>query len=206
MSRIDIDSSDYVGRATSDVEAELRNLQLVPNVVDGDPATGSNQPNTVQSLDPTGSLTAGTTITIRQYTTPPSVEKPATPTASDVSDTGAVTFSWAEATCPTGYTVSTYTWIATGGKDSSGATSGTISSTAVNIQADAADEPVTFKYSVTCGAAATTSPSRPVPMPPRRPGPSATRRTRATAPTRVTARTRARGAGLTPYRGLDTVP
>ncbi|WP_242089739.1 protein kinase [Curtobacterium sp. DN_7.5] len=152
VSRIDIDSSDYVGRPTSEVQAELSQLGLATNVVDGDAATGTDQPNTVQSLDPTGSLQPGATVTIRQFTTPPSVEKPAAPEAGDVSDTGAVTFSWAEATCPTGYTVSTYTWIATGGKDSSGATSGTISSTAVNIQADEPDQPVTFKYSVTCGA------------------------------------------------------
>ncbi|MFJ4295567.1 protein kinase [Curtobacterium sp. NPDC089689] len=152
VSRIDIDSSDYVGRATSDVEAELRNLGLVPEIVNGDPATGTNQPNTVQSLDPTGSLTAGTPITIRQYTTPPTVSKPDQPTAGDVSDSGAVTFSWGEATCPTGYSVSTYTWSVQGGRDSSGATSGTTSSTAVNIQADAEGEPVKFNYSVTCGA------------------------------------------------------
>lgn len=150
--RVEIDSSDYLGRPTSEVQGELGQLGLVVNVVDGDAATGTNNPNTVQSLDPTGSLAPGSTVTIRQWTTPPTVSKPAAPEAGDVSDTGSVTFSWGEATCPTGYSVSTYSWIATGGKDSSGATSGTISSTAVNIQADAVDEPITFKYSVTCGA------------------------------------------------------
>ncbi|WP_418516155.1 protein kinase domain-containing protein [Curtobacterium flaccumfaciens pv. flaccumfaciens] len=152
VTRVDIDSSDYIGRPTSEVQTELGQLGLVATVVDGDAATGSNSPNTVQSLDPTGSLVPGDTVTIRQWTTPPTVSKPAAPEAGDVSDTGSVTFSWETATCPTGYSVSTYSWNVTGGKDSSGATSGTISSTAVSIQADAADQPVTFKYSVTCGA------------------------------------------------------
>ncbi|WP_022902555.1 protein kinase, partial [Curtobacterium sp. B8] len=49
VSRIDIDSSDYVGRPTSEVQAELSQLGLATNVVDGDAATGTDQPNTVQS-------------------------------------------------------------------------------------------------------------------------------------------------------------
>ena len=65
-----------------------------------------------------------------------------------------MTFSWSAATCPTGYTVSKYSWTVTGGKDSSGATSGDTTSTAVNIQADAAGSEVSFTYTVTCGSLA----------------------------------------------------
>jgi serine/threonine-protein kinase len=154
QTRLVINQSDYVGRSTAEAQAALRALGLEVSVEDGDTAPTTAQANTVQSITPTGSVAEGALITLREYTAPPTVNKPNTPSAGSVSTTGAVTFSWAAATCPTGYTVSTYSWSVTGGKDSSGATSGSISSTAVNIQADAAGTPVSFTYNVTCGTLA----------------------------------------------------
>ncbi|KQS09883.1 protein kinase [Curtobacterium sp. MCLR17_007] len=152
--RVVLNQSDYLGRNTSEVQAALRALGLESTVEDGDTAPSADAANTVQSLTPTGSVAPGTVITIREYTAPPTVNKPNTPSAGTVSSSGAVTFSWSAATCPTGYTVSKYSWTVTGGKDSSGATSGDTTSTAVNIQADAAGSEVSFTYTVTCGSLA----------------------------------------------------
>ncbi|MBF4588773.1 protein kinase domain-containing protein [Curtobacterium sp. VKM Ac-1395] len=149
--RLFVNQSDYVGRSTTEAQAALRNLGFEVTVEDGDAAPSADQANTVQSITPTGSVAEGTLITLRSYTAPPTVNKPNTPSAGPVSTDGAVTFTWTDATCPTGYTVKEYSWSVTGGKDSSGATSGTTTSKAVDVQADAAGQNVSFVYNVTCG-------------------------------------------------------
>jgi len=159
--RTTINPADYVGRATDQVQTELQSMGFAVQVQDGDPAETAEQANTVQSISPTGSLSDGALITLREYTAPPSVNKPNTPSAGAVSATGAVTFSWSTATCPTGYTVSKYSWTVSGGKDSSGATSGDTSETSVDIQADQAGDDVTLSYTVTCGNLAASSTSDP---------------------------------------------
>ncbi|MCP1503687.1 serine/threonine-protein kinase [Curtobacterium herbarum] len=159
--RTTINPADYVGRATDQVQTELQSMGFAVQVQDGDPAETAEQANTVQSISPTGSLSDGTLITLREYTAPPSVNKPNTPSAGAVSATGAVTFSWSTATCPTGYTVSKYSWTVSGGKDASGATSGDTSETSVDIQADQAGDDVTLSYTVTCGNLAASSTSDP---------------------------------------------
>ena len=149
-SRLFLNKSDYVGRATDDAASALRGLGFEVTVQDGSPAPSADQANTVADLTPTGSVTKGALVTITQYTTPPTANKPNTPNAGTVSETGQVTFSWSAATCPDGYSVSKYTWTVSNGKDASGATSGDTSSTAVTIQADAAGDQVVFAYNVTC--------------------------------------------------------
>uniref|UniRef100_A0A942SY56 Serine/threonine-protein kinase PrkC n=1 Tax=Neobacillus citreus TaxID=2833578 RepID=A0A942SY56_9BACI len=159
--RVTVNESDFLGTSVSDAQARLQELGLVPSVKDGSPAPTAEQANTVEAISPTGSLSPGTTVVLTQYTTPPTTNTPNAPTAGTVSDDGAVTFSWTAATCPTGYTVSKYSWSVTGGKDSSGAASGDTTSTAVNIQADAVDKEVQFVYNVTCGNLAASSNSQP---------------------------------------------
>ena len=159
--RTTINPADYIGRATDQVQTELQSMGFAVQVQDGDPAETAEQANTVQSISPTGSLSDGALITLREYTAPPSVNKPNTPSAGAVSATGAVTFSWSTATCPTGYTVSKYSWTVSGGKDASGATSGDTSETSVDIQADQAGDDVTLSYTVTCGNLAASSTSDP---------------------------------------------
>ncbi|GAA1493188.1 serine/threonine-protein kinase [Curtobacterium herbarum] len=159
--RTTINPADYVGRATDQVQTELQAMGFAVQVQDGDPAETAEQANTVQSISPTGSLSDGALITLREFTAPPSVNKPNTPSAGAVSASGAVKFSWSTATCPTGYTVSKYSWTVSGGKDSSGATSGDTSETSVDIQADQAGDDVTLSYTVTCGNLAASSASDP---------------------------------------------
>ncbi|MDP9736197.1 MULTISPECIES: protein kinase domain-containing protein [unclassified Curtobacterium] len=152
--RVFINKGDYVGRSADEVRNELQGRGFEVTVQDGSPAPTAEQAGTVADLTPTGSVVEGTLVTLTQYTTPPTANKPNTPTAGTVSESGQVTFSWSGATCPDGYDVSKYTWTVTGGKDASGATSGDTSSTAVTIQADAVDDEVSFTYTVTCGSLA----------------------------------------------------
>lgn len=157
--RVTINPQDYIGRPSSEVRQELEAMKLTVQVEDGDSAPSSDQVDTVQSISPTGSLAENTVVTLRAYTAPPSVNKPNTPSAGAVSATGAVAFSWSSATCPTGYTVSKYSWTVSGGKDESGATSGDTTETSVDIQADQPGNDVTLSYTVTCGNLAASSSS-----------------------------------------------
>jgi serine/threonine-protein kinase len=70
-----------------------------------------------------------------------------------VSTDGQVTFSWAAATCPTGYTVASYAYTITGGKDGNNQTSGTLKPEArsVTVQIDAVGKAAALTYTVTCG-------------------------------------------------------
>ena len=156
-----VDPNDYVGTPTTEASARLAQLGFEVRVQDGDPAESADKANTVQSMSPTGSLSAGTLITLREFTAPPTVNKPNTPTAGAVSSDGAVTFSWTSATCPTGYTVSKYSWTVSGGKSASGATSGDTTETSVQIQADQVGTDVSFSYTVTCGNLAASAGSDP---------------------------------------------
>ncbi|MFJ3030324.1 protein kinase [Curtobacterium sp. NPDC087080] len=159
--RVFLNKSDYLGRNADEVRNELQQRGFEVTVQDGSPAPTAEQAETVADITPTGSVVEGTLVTITQYTTPPTANKPNTPTAGTVSESGQVTFSWSAATCPDGYTVSKYSWTVSGGKDASGATSGDTSSTAVTIQADAAGAPVSFTYTVTCGSLAASESSDP---------------------------------------------
>jgi serine/threonine-protein kinase len=156
-----VDPNDYVGTPTTEASARLAQLGFEVRIQDGDPAESADKANTVQSMSPTGSLSAGTLITLREFTAPPTVNKPNTPTAGAVSTDGAVTFSWTSATCPTGYTVSKYSWTVSGGKSASGATSGDTTETSVQIQADQVGTDVSFSYTVTCGNLAASAGSDP---------------------------------------------
>ncbi|MBT2502173.1 serine/threonine-protein kinase [Curtobacterium sp. ISL-83] len=149
--RVIVNAADFQGLSVADAQAKLADMQLTSRVEDGDTADSPAKANTVESISPTGSLAPGSLVVIQQYTAPPTVNKPNTPTAGTVSSTGSVTFSWSAATCPTGYTVSKYSWSVAGAKDASGAFQGDTSSPAVTVQANAVGKPVTFTYNVTCG-------------------------------------------------------
>ncbi|MFJ7288552.1 protein kinase [Curtobacterium sp. NPDC098951] len=153
VSRVTVDSADFVGLSVADAQAKLEGLGLTSRVEDGDPAPKAEQANTVQSISPTGSLAVGSLVVLQQYTAQPTVNQPNSASPGAVSADGQVTFSWAAATCPTGYTVSSYAYTITGGKDSSSQTSGTLDADhrSVTVQIDAVDTSASLSYTVTCG-------------------------------------------------------
>lgn len=151
--RVLVNSADYVGLSVADAQAKLQSVGLTPQVEDGDPAPTADKANTVQSISPTGSLSAGSVVVIQQYTAQPTVNQPNSASPGTVSTDGQVTFSWAAATCPTGYTVASYAYTITGGKDTSSQTSGTLDAShrSVTVQIDAVGKAAALTYTVTCG-------------------------------------------------------
>jgi len=159
--RVLVNAGDYVGLSVTDAQAKLQQAGLTPRVEDGDPAPTADKANTVQSISPTGSLAAGSLVVLQQYTAPPTVNQPNSATPGTVSADGQVTFSWAAATCPTGYTVSSYAYTITGGKDTSSQTSGTLDADhrSVTVQIDAVGKSASLSYTVTCGNLTASTPS-----------------------------------------------
>ncbi|WP_439693214.1 protein kinase domain-containing protein [Curtobacterium sp. SP.BCo] len=153
QARVLVNAADYVGLSVADAQAKLQQLGLTPQVEDGDPAPSADKANTVQSISPTGSLAEGAVVVIQQYTAQPTVNQPNSASPGTVSSDGQVTFSWAAATCPTGYTVSSYAYTITGGKDTSSQTSGTLDAShrSVTVQIDAVGKTASLTYTVTCG-------------------------------------------------------
>jgi serine/threonine-protein kinase len=151
--RVTVNSADFVGLSVADAQAKLEALNLTSRVEDGDPAPKPEQANTVQSISPTGSLAPGSLVVLQQYTAQPTVNQPNSASPGAVSADGVVTFSWAAATCPTGYTVSSYAYTITGGKDASSQTSGTLDADhrSVTVQIDKIDTSASLSYTVTCG-------------------------------------------------------
>jgi eukaryotic-like serine/threonine-protein kinase len=71
---VQVDESDYVGRDVDDVEAELQDLGL--NVRrDEQTNPGDEQEDSVESVDPSGTLQEGDTVTV-SYWGPPPTEEP----------------------------------------------------------------------------------------------------------------------------------
>jgi len=151
--RVLVNASDYVGLSVADAQAKLAAAGLTSRVEDGDPAPSADKANTVQSISPTGSLAENSLVVIQQYTAQPTVNQPNSASPGTVSATGQVTFSWAAATCPTGYTVASYAYTITGGKDGSSQTSGTLDADhrSVDVQIDAVGKSASLTYTVTCG-------------------------------------------------------
>jgi len=159
--RITVNAADYVGLQATDAQARLQQLGLQTNVVDGDQASSADEANTVQSLSPTGSLSPGTLVVIQQFTAPPAVNQPNSASPGPVSSDGRVTFSWAAATCPTGYTPSSYAYSITGGT-AKGQTSGSLvprDRPSVDVQIDEVGQSASLTYTVTCGNLAPSAPS-----------------------------------------------
>ncbi|MFJ3379431.1 serine/threonine-protein kinase [Curtobacterium sp. NPDC090217] len=151
QTRITVNQSDYIGKNADQAKAELDALGFQTSIEDGDAAPSSDKQGTVQSISPTGSLTAGTAIVLRAYTAQPTLEGPAAPTAGTVSTDGKVTFSWgAYGSCPAGYELTGYTYTITNGTDSSGNSSGATRGTAVQVTA-AQPGDVSLSYVVNCG-------------------------------------------------------
>jgi hypothetical protein len=109
--RVNIDADDYVGRPFDEVEQELIDKELVVNRVDGPAAPHPDQVGAVSSLNPTGNVTKGSTITVQVYgaypnpPAPQTAEAPAGPHLSGMD----VTITFPEYSgCPSGRALTGY--------------------------------------------------------------------------------------------------
>ena len=72
-STVEVDESDYVGRDVDDVEAELTDLGLQVRR-DEQQNPGDEEEDTVESVDPSGTLQEGETVTVSYWGPPPTEE------------------------------------------------------------------------------------------------------------------------------------
>ncbi|PZE26009.1 MULTISPECIES: protein kinase [unclassified Curtobacterium] len=148
---VTVNEGDYTGKNVDDVAAALRAEGFTVKVVTGDPASSTTPENTVQSIDPTGNLPYGSTITVKAYGPMPSAPTPSTATASPISSDGTFTATWPAYTqCPTGYSLTGYSYTIQNGTDGSGASSGATRGTSVRVSAGSPGT-VSLTYTVNCG-------------------------------------------------------
>ncbi|HEX5862105.1 MAG TPA: serine/threonine protein kinase [Nocardioides sp.] len=76
---VQVDESDYVGRDVDEVEAELSDLGLQVRR-DEQENPGDEEEDAVESVDPSGTLQEGETVTVSYWGPPPTEEQPGPPT------------------------------------------------------------------------------------------------------------------------------
>ncbi|MBD8660701.1 protein kinase [Frigoribacterium sp. CFBP 8754] len=156
---VQVDSSDFVGLAEDDARAQLEDLDLVVLSQDSStPAPDAAAVGTVASLNPTGNVTIGSTITLSIYRAAPTPTQPTAPTATPTTITAdgqtTSTVSWqAYQNCPSGYSLTGYSYnITGGGTDSAGATSGALGTNVTQVQVKSTTAGnMTVSYVANCG-------------------------------------------------------
>ena len=76
---VEVDESDYVGRDVDEVEDELKDLGLKVKK-DEQENPGDEQEDSVEGVDPSGTLEEGDTVTVTYWGKPPTDEQPVPPT------------------------------------------------------------------------------------------------------------------------------
>ena len=76
---VEVDESDYVGRDVDDVEGELKDLGLKVKKDEQD-NPGDEEEDSVEGVDPSGTLQEGDTVTVSYWGPPPPEEQPLPPT------------------------------------------------------------------------------------------------------------------------------
>ncbi|GAA2077695.1 serine/threonine protein kinase [Microbacterium hatanonis] len=154
--RVDVSSLGLVGQTCDAARGILEDAGLVANCQPGNAATSEDQVGVVYSVNPTGGVAEGATITVTTYAEQTPMPTPGNPTLpASVTPSSTATANWTGYSCPAGTpTVSAYTLTAINGVF---ATNG--QSTAVfgpndrNAQIEVANAPgetLTVSYTVTC--------------------------------------------------------
>jgi serine/threonine-protein kinase len=123
-SRVDIVSGNYVGMTAAEVSDALGKLGMVADILtDTVTPTTAAQANTVQGVNPTGSVPIGTTIHVTMYGDVAPPTQPATPSASpppaatapNYAPSSSVTITWpAYGGCSVGTTLTGYVLVVSG--------------------------------------------------------------------------------------------
>ncbi|MFE5670332.1 serine/threonine-protein kinase [Agromyces sp. NPDC056523] len=106
-----VDRADYIGRNVDEVRGELEQLGFAVTTQEGPPADTGPQANTVSDVNPSGTLTVGSAITVTFLTAPATPDAPSSPPTVDPADPepgAAVNVSWPAASCPSGQSFSNY--------------------------------------------------------------------------------------------------
>jgi len=153
---VTVSSGDYVGLTEAAARAALEELGLQVESADaGSSAPSPDRVDTVASIDPTGVLQKGASVTIYVYRAAPTPAQPSTPTATpgQIAAGEQATVTWPAYTgCPTGYSLTGYSYTITGGTDTSGQAAGGLgaNATSITVTASAAGN-LTVSYVANCG-------------------------------------------------------
>ncbi|GAA0964425.1 protein kinase domain-containing protein [Frigoribacterium faeni] len=155
---VNVVAGDFIGMTEAQARSALESLDLV---VDSAPSSAA-PPNaedvgTVASVNPSGNVRKGSTVTILIYQAAPQPTQPGSPSADPTQiaadGTQAATISWESyAGCPTGYSLTGYSYSITGGTDTSGQTGGAVGANVTSIQVvSTTPGNVTVAYVANCG-------------------------------------------------------
>ncbi|MFC6356314.1 protein kinase domain-containing protein [Luethyella okanaganae] len=119
VNTVPVSEADFVGLSSADARAKVEGLGLVANVVIGNAATTPGEVDKVYTVNPTGNVQKGTTITLTVHGNVVMPNAPAN--APTLSGSGApvlphsdVTVKWESQSCPSGQTLSGYNVAVTG--------------------------------------------------------------------------------------------
>jgi len=155
---VNVVAGDFVGMTEAQARSALESLGLV---VDSGPSSAappnSEDVGTVASVNPSGNVRKGSTVTILIYQEAPQPTQPGSPSASpsEIPADGATpaTITWESyAGCPTGYSLTGYSYSVSGGTDTSGQTGGAVGANVTSIQVvSSTPGNVTVAYLANCG-------------------------------------------------------
>lgn len=109
-STVQIAEADFVGLTADQARAKLAELGMVADVETGSAATDTSKVNTVYSVNPTGPVQKGQTITLRVYAGVTAVPTPtdtvsASPPSGQGTANSQIVVSFGSATCPAGQAI-----------------------------------------------------------------------------------------------------
>ncbi|GHF21323.1 serine/threonine-protein kinase [Pseudolysinimonas yzui] len=116
--RVNIDPDEYVGRPFEEVRDELVAKDLVVDEAEGPAAPTPEQVGTVSSLNPTGNVTKGSTITVRVYgpfQNPPAPATASAPLGPHLSGSDVTITFPSYSGCPAGRALTGYDFSVTNG-------------------------------------------------------------------------------------------
>jgi len=158
--KVKIDPDDYVGRPFEDVRDDLDALGLGVDQQPAGPAPEPDLEGYVSSLNPTGNVTKGSTITVRVYGAFPTPSKPATAQAPNgpflAGDQVSITFP-NYGGCPSNHPLTGYQFSLGNASFTSGGNP--VSGSPVSITLGAAGTDATVSYVALCSDGITSSAS-----------------------------------------------
>ncbi|WP_417563158.1 serine/threonine protein kinase [Microbacterium sp.] len=159
---VDVDALNLGGMKCTDAAALLAQNGLIAKQADGSAAPSADKVGTVASVDPTGNVDEGQTVTLTCYVAQTDIPAPATPTINGGGDGGQVIAGgtaqivWDSFQCPagtgnlTGYTVTVQNGTFTNGGKSTLTTNASTTSADVNV-ANSAGSNLTASVQAVCG-------------------------------------------------------
>ena len=155
--RVDVNSLGLEGMTCDEARSVLETNDLVATCTAGNAAPTADQEGVVYSVDPTGRVEAGTTITLTTYGPQVAMPVPGNPTlgAATVAPGGTIGVSWPGYTCPPGEgSPSAYNFTTSVGTfpngQSSSAFGGSERNSQITVPVNVTSGTVIVTYTVTC--------------------------------------------------------